>query len=857
MKSKKHPKRVSVNKSATTTKKANPSVHASASQLQSALTLHQQGHLDEAEAIYKEILQSQPNHFDALQLLATINAQKNKFVKAISLFDKALAINPDHAETHNNRGNALSAFNSYEEAIPCYERAIALNLEYAEAYFNQCKALKELNRFEDALMNYKQALALKPDYTEAYINLSNLLLELKRYEDAIVYYDKALTLIPDNQKVYNNRGIALQKLKRCDDALASYNKAVTLKPDYPEAYNNIGNTLQELSRYDEALVSYNKAITLKPDYAEAYSNRGIALQKLNRYDDALASYDKAITLLPNYPEAHFNRGNTLHELKRYNEGIESYDKALVLKPDFAEAHNNRGISFQKLNRFSKALQSYDTAIALVPDYAEAYYNRGNALHELRHYEEAIASFEKAMALKPDTDFLLDMLLHTRMKICYWHDFNTQLHRLATKTELLEKVSAPFPLLALLDSPALHKNAAVTYVNAKYPANNILFAIPKHIRHNKIRIGYYSADFHDHATTRLLAELFELHDKSRFELFAFSFGPDKHDNMRTRVSAAFDRFINAQTMTDIEVVKLSRELEIDIAVDLKGFTTDCRTGIFALRAAPIQVNYLGYPGTMGADYIDYLIADNTLIPINSQQYFTEKIAYLPDSYQVNDTKRRIADKVFTRKESGLPETGFVFCCFNNNHKITPTTFDGWMRILGQVKGSVLWLFEDNPIAASNLKKEAVKRGVNAERLIFAKRMPLQEHLARHRLADLFLDTLPYNAQTTASDALWAGLPVLTCMGESFASRVAASLLNALHLHELITSTQDEYEALAIELATDPEKLAQIKQKLYNNRLTTPLFDTPLFTKHLEEAYTQMYERYHADLPPDHIYINSTH
>jgi predicted O-linked N-acetylglucosamine transferase (SPINDLY family) len=367
------------------------------------------------------------------------------------------------------------------------------------------------------------------------------------------------------------------------------------------------------------------------------------------------------------------------------------------------------------------------------------------------------------------------------------------------------------------------------------------------------VGYFSADFHNHATGYLMAELFELHDKSQFELVGLSFGPIANDEMRQRLEKSFDQFIEVGRKSDVEVARLSRDLNIDIAVDLKGFTQDARTGIFAHRAAPIQLNYLGYPGTLGADYMDYIIADRTLIPLESQSCYTEKVVYLPNSYQVNDRKRLISDRQFTRQELGLPENGFVFCCFNNNYKILPATFEGWMRILKAVEGSVLWLFQVNAWAVDNLKKEAEKQGIAPDRIVFAEWLPLPEHLARHRQADLFLDTFPYNAHTTTSDALWAGLPVLTLMGRSFASRVAASLLNAVGLSELITSTQEKYEALAIELALNPNKLADIKLKLANNRMTTPLFDTLCFTKHLEAAYIEMHGRYHAGLEPDHISI----
>ena len=351
----------------------------------------------------------------------------------------------------------------------------------------------------------------------------------------------------------------------------------------------------------------------------------------------------------------------------------------------------------------------------------------------------------------------------------------------------------------------------------------------------------------------MAELFELHDKTQFELFGFSFGPITNDEMRQRIEKSFDRFIEVGNKSDIEIAKLSRHFNIDIAVDLKGFTQDSRTGIFSYRAAPIQVNYLGYPGAMGAKYIDYIIADRTLIPVESQSCYSEKVVYLSDSYQVNDRRRIISDKQFSKEELGLPENGFVFCCFNNNYKILPTTFEGWMRILNAVDDSVLWLLQDTQLVVDNLKKEARKHGIDEQRLVFAERMLLSEHLARHRQADLFLDTLPYNAHTTASDALWAGLPVLTLKGKSFASRVAASLLNANDLPGLITETQQGYESLAIELALNPKKLADIKLKLANNNLTAPLFDTPLFTKKLEAAYIEMYERHQRDLQPDNILI----
>jgi predicted O-linked N-acetylglucosamine transferase (SPINDLY family) len=451
------------------------------------------------------------------------------------------------------------------------------------------------------------------------------------------------------------------------------------------------------------------------------------------------------------------------------------------------------------------------------------------------------------------EYLIGMRQHARMFVCDWDDFDNQILELRRRIQLGMQATTCLSAVALPLTAKEQLEVSKVWVKNHHPYNPCLGSIPKYAKSQKIRIGYFSADFQNHATAHLMAELFELHDKDKFELFAFSFGPNVHDGMRQRITLAFDQFIDVTRQSDLEVAQLARKLGIHIAIDLKGLTQDSRLGIFSYRAAPVQVSYLGYPGSLGAEYIDYLIADKNLIPEISKFHFSEKIVYLPHSYQVNDRKKVIADVQFTKNELGLPSEGFVFCCFNSNYKITPEVFNSWVKILNVVKGSVLWLFVDNSSASLNLRKEAQARGLDPNRLIFAPRMQLPEHLARHKFADLFLDTNPCNAHTTASDALWAGLPVLTWMGESFASRVAGSLLNALDLPELITTGQEDYEHLAINLATNSQKLKAIKEKLNSNRLSEPLFDTPLFAKHLEAAYTKIFEKYQANSIPDHIYI----
>jgi len=464
----------------------------------------------------------------------------------------------------------------------------------------------------------------------------------------------------------------------------------------------------------------------------------------------------------------------------------------------------------------------------------------------------MAIYQSDIILNSNLDFILGEVLHTKMMLCIWDDFQIHLNELTIKINNNEKAVGPFALLALIDDPEIQRKTAEIYVNEHYPKNDILPEIGLYLKHSKIRIGYFSADFKKHPVAALTAELYELHDRGQFEIHAFSFGPDTKDELNLRIKAGVDYFHDVHPLPYKDIAILARSFEIDIAIDLGGFTADSKTEVFALSVAPIQISYIGYPGTMGANYYDYLIADKVMIPEKNKKYYSEKIIYLP-SYQVNDSKESIPEAIFSREDLGLPETGFVFCCFNNSYKFTPPTFDSWCRILKEVDGSALLIFADNDIAKINLTKEIVQRGIQPNRIIFGKRLSKSEYLSRYLVADLFLDTLPYNAGATASDALRMGLPVLTCLGNSLVSRMGASLLNAVNLPELVKTTQEEYESFAIELAMDPEKLKIIKNKLASNLPSALLYDTPLFTRHLESAYLAMYDRYQKGQNSDHIYI----
>ena len=805
------------------------------------IAFQQLNQAEQAVASYDRAIKVDPDYAGAFYNRGNALHDLHRLPEAVASYDQAIAINPQYASAFSNRGIALHELECFEAAVSSYDQAIAINHDYAEAYSNRGLSLRELDRFEEAILNYDQAIIINPAYAEAYNNRGIALQDVLRFDEAVASYDQAILINPNHPAANFNRGNALRDLLRFADSITSYDRAIVINPHNAEAYANRGISQHDLQQFDEAMSSYDSAIAINANYAGAHYNRGVTLNQLKRFDDAIDSYDAVLALASDYPDVAFNRGNALTDLSRFSEAVLSYDQAIALNPDSAQAYYNRGNVLNLLQRFDEAVASYDGAINLNSDYAEAYSNRGGVFNDLQRFDEAINSFEQAIRLKPDIDFLFGLKLHTQMHVCDWSNLDSQLQTLKTAIEQQQKISTPFAVLALIDDPQLQQQAAAIFVKAQQP-KLVNLLLKKYRPHDKIHVAYFSADYHDHATMHLMAELFEHHNPQQFELTAFAFGSSNEDKWRKRAKSAFGSFINVRNLSDSDIVLMARLLEIDIAVDLKGFTTDARPGIFAQRAAPIQVNYLGYPGTMASSYIDYMIADQTLISDQNRQFYSENMVYLPNSYQANASHNVISSKIMTRAAVGLPENSFVFCSFNNTFKITPACFDSWMRILQQVENSVLWLYVSNQTAINNLKKEALKRGVAEQRLVFATHLPVEEHLARIGLADLFLDTQPYNAHTTASDALRMGLPLLTCIGEAFASRVAASLLTALGLPELIADNTSEYEAMAIDLARQPDKLKRLRQQLKANLNNANLFNTPLFSKHIESAYQQMYQKH---------------
>ena len=590
---------------------------------------------------------------------------------------------------------------------------------------------------------------------------------------------------------------------------------------------------------------FDQALAAGAGGAVLHTRRAKSLLQLKRPAEALTSYDCALALA-DQAGLRIGRGMLLLSMQRDAAALADFDRALVLSRGAAGGWLGRGIALVQLGRVSEALPAFDETLRLWPGNKDALFNRATALLLLKQFDEAALDCEELLRRDPEYPYALGLLLHARLYACDWRDHQDLCRKAADAVHDGRRAVHPFLNLAISDSPALNLRAAQIFAGDHPPASPPCWRGELY-RHEKIRVAYLSADFYRHATAFLMAGVFEQHDRTRFQTVALSYGPSDHSDVRRRLEGAFDRFLDVRTASDRAIAEKLRELEIDVAVDLKGYTGDARPGILAQRGAPVQLHYLGYPGSLGARYVDYLLADNTVIPPEAIENYAEQLVFLPGCYQCNDANRPDAE-LPQRSQVGLPENAFVFCCFNSSFKITPEVFSAWMRLLCDLPESVLWLLESNPIATANLQREAFAHGVALDRLIFARLAPLEEHLARLGLADLALDTFPYGAHTTASDAVWSCVPLVALAGEGFAARVSASVLTAAGVTELITRSLDEYESCALMLARDKPALAGFRARLRTNRATSPLFDTVLFTRHMESAYATIYERYRSGLPP---------
>ena len=629
----------------------------------------------------------------------------------------------------------------------------------------------------------------------------------------------------------------MQAEKKCSLLISKVN------PNY-DLHNIYAVILFQLKRYDDAISQWQKAIKLKPDYHFGYNNLGNAFLLKNDLNQALLNYEEAIKINPNYFEAIYNKANIFLKLKDFSKALKYYDKVLSLKNDYLSAHQGKAIVYKKIEKFDEAINQWEKVISLNPDNENAYVQKGDILFDKNMLKDALNDYEKAYSINPNKPFLLGSIIHTKTRMCEWEGLDKIITEFKSKIEKNTKVSPPYTALTIFDDPSIHlKISKIWSDEHKKIDDNKIKKIEK--KNKKIKVGYFSADFRTHAMGHLMVKMLELHNREDFEIYGFYFGPKikESDFLAKRIKNSFDKFFDITLKDDLEVANLSKELDLDIAIDFMCFTGNHnRFGIFTQRCAPIQINFLGYPGTSGSKFLDYIILDDKLICEDNKKFFSESLIVLPDTYQPNEDKKEIDNKVLTKDKLGLPKSNFVFSCFNSHQKIMPNIFEVWMNILKKKNDSVLWLLKDNDISEKNLKMQAENNNVNSERLIFADHLPLDQHLSRLRLADLVLDTFPYNAHTTCSDSLRMGVPVLTLKGKSFASRVATSLLTSMSLSELVTEKLNDYEEMALKISNNPEMLDQLKDKILKNKENSNVFKPQIYTDNIEKSYKKVYQNF---------------
>ncbi len=710
--------------------------------------------------------------------------------------------------------------------------------------------------FAEAIVLLDRALKVNPQSADVHANLAHIYFQSGDLQQAAASYTKALTIKPDFALAHSNYSGVLRSLGRLDDALSHCDKALAAQPNFVNALNNRANVLFDLRRYPEALAVYENTISLAPQMPQAWLGRGNCLMELSRHTEAQSAYDKALQLNQGLAEAWLGRGNASNALRRHVEAQSAYDKALALNPRLTDAWIGLGNALAGMGRYDAAADAYKRALGVNSESAKVWLALATAMQALRRHDDALAACERALAIDPAIKRAEGLRFLTKLSIWEWRDLDRDRTSLIAGMNRATAMTAPFAMICATSSSSDQLRCAELYAAEAYPPSAPGMERSASRARDRINVAYLSADFGEHAVSLLTAGLFELHDRSRFRTIGISLGRDDKSKMRDRIKSSFETFVDAEARSDSDVAMLMRELEVEIAVDLMGHTEGARTGILTRRAAPIQVNYLGYPGTMGAQFIDYIIADRFVIPHERRHHYTEKVVYMPDTFQVNDSRRPPVERTPSRAEYGLPSEGFVFCSFNTAHKITPLMFDIWMRLLQSVEHSVLWLVSNDRAAEDRVRQEAIDRGIRAERILFAPRTNYWDYLVRYRCADLFLDTLPFNGGTTVSDALWAGLPIVAASGEAFASRMAGSLLKAAGLPELVTESLADYESLARKLANDRAMLADIRARLSANRGSCPLFDTARFTRHIESAFRTMYARHQRGEQPEHLDVVGT-
>jgi len=785
--------------------------------LEQASSFHRTGNIKEAETIYKKIINESPNSFEANHALGAINLQLRNYKESISWTKKAINVNSKHHAPYNNLGASYLALEEFYNAISAFSEAIKIKPDYAQAYNSLGITYKKLEQYDNAIINYNKAIKLKPDYAEVYNSLGIILIEKKEFKLSEVNFNKAIKLKPNYTEVYSNLGFLYLKLKKYDQAIDYCKKALKLNPHFTQTYLTLGAIYLDLEKFEKALNNYNEAIKIKPDHADAYSDIGLVYKVL----------------------------------KKYETSIEYLNKAIKLKPDYALAYNNLGTVYFEQKKFEESLNCFNKTIKIKSDYAEAYFNRGVLYAATKKQPLAIQDIYKALKLEPENSSRLAFLLGWKNEICEWDDLKTIISTLTKK--IIKENSKEYPSHPLLN----HIDSLDTFKQLlDLDSNKQRFSkLIQKSKKKKINIGYFSGDFKLHPVGLIVSKLFSFHNKNEFEISGFSSNPEHNpdDKITKEILNSFDKFYDISEKSDEEIMSDVKNFSLDIAIDLSGFTNYNRTSLFRKKIAPIQVNFLGYPGTIGK-FNDYIIADKYVIPEKSKKFYFEKIFYMPNFFLPNNNKESPPDDTLNKKSLNIPENSFVFSCFNNRTKINPFIFNCWMRILKKVNNSVILFVEFDSYAKENLKKEALKRNINPNRLIFSPLIDFDKRLLRYKFCDLFLDTFPYTAHSTASECLWSGTPLLTLVGESFQSRVSFSLLKNLEMDELITYSIEEYEKKAVDISSNKLLLEQIKNKLIQSIKKTSIFNMANYVKNIEKGYLEIYKRKQEERDPDDIYIN---
>lgn len=824
-------------------------------QLQIAIQHHQTGEIEQAQQLYKSILQREPKNHEVLHLLGVINAQIGNYEFAEKLIMMACQILPKNEAYQFNLGNIKKDLIKNEEAIEAYTKAIKLNTNYYQAYFARGNIYLDKKDYETAILNFKKAVQINSKYKEALTNLGNCYEKTKKFELALNQYEIILKIEKNNVGALINKGNIHIALKNYNEANKIYDALLEIDENNEDAYFNKGICYFEIKNYVESLKFINRCIELNKHHIDALNTKGQIYKNLGQYENSEIMFKQCIEINSKFISAYINLAGLYIENKKEKQALDIIDIGILQNPNSAQIYASQGAIYLKINLLKEAQDSFEKAYQMESLNIKIIVNLADNLFERKEFTKAIEYYEKALALDDSYKYLLGPYLQSKMSVCNWSRLKE------IKINLIDRINNksifmhPLPLLAVTDSILIQKKVSINFTTDIHEEKNILGKFNNLNKNKKLKIAYFSGDYINHPVAYLTIQLFEMHDRENFDVIGMSYGTKPRDTMTEKIEKVFDKFIDCSNNTDIEIAKLAREMGIDIAIDLSGYTQNGRPNIFSFRVAPIQISYLGFPGTMGSKYIDYIIGDKYLIPEHYADLYTEKIIYIP-SYQVSNTNREVSTKQLNKNEYGLPEDKFIYCCFNNTFKITPSIFDRWSEILKEVKDSVLWLLGDMPEIQENLKAEIEKRGVNGNRIIFAERVSNAEYIARFKLANLFLDTFPFNAGTTANDALWAGLPILTYSGEAYASRMAGSLLTALDVKELIAKSENEYVSMAIEFAKNTEKLNCLHEKIRKNKYNSKLFNTLNTTKKIEEAYIKAYEIYKKNLPVMNIHLDLT-